>query len=150
MINQDGKSYGVVSLDQAKFLAQEYDLDLVEISDKAVPPVCKLINFDKYRFEQEKKLKLQKTNSRTSDLKEIKLSYKIDEHDFNFKAKQAKKFLEQGDKVKASMRLIGRENIFVEKSYEILKKFCEEIRGEFESTPNKLGNTVYSIIKKAK
>lgn len=138
----------MVSLDQARFLASEYDLDLVEISDKAVPHVCKLINYDKYRFEQEKKLRLQRVNTKNLDLKEVKLSYKIDEHDFGFKAKQAKKFLDAGNKVKVSMRLYGRENIFVQKAYEIIERFRVAIEGEFESTPNKLGNNIFSTIKR--
>jgi len=138
----------VVSLDQARFLASEYDLDLVEISDKAVPHVCKLINYDKYRFEQEKKLRLQRVNTKNLDLKEVKLSYKIDEHDFGFKAKQAKKFLDAGNKVKVSMRLYGRENIFVQKAYEIIERFRVAIEGEFEPTPNKLGNNIFSTIKR--
>lgn len=131
-------------------MAQEYDLDLIEINANTNPHVCKLINYDKYRFEQEKKAKLQKANSKTSELKEIKLSYKIDEHDFNFKVKKAIKFLKDGDKVKAGMRLIGRENIFNDRAIEIINRFKDAIGGEFESPPNKLGNNLYSIIKKAK
>lgn len=129
-------------------MAHEYDLDLVEVSSNANPVIVKLINYDKYRYELEKRAKLQKANSKASALKEIKLSYKIDEHDFNHRVKRANEFFSKGDKIKISLRLVGRENIFFNKAIEILDQFKNAVEGEYESSPNKLGNQISAIIRK--
>ena len=128
-------------------MARERDADLVEIVPGATPPVCKIINFGKFKYELAKKDKIQKKHQHVSLLKELRFHPNTDVHDFDFKAKQGKKFLEKGDKVKASMRLIGRENIFTDRAREVLNRFCETIGGEFESPPSKVGNQLTSIHK---
>lgn len=150
MVGDQGKSLGIVSRDQALFLAYQYGLDIVELSPGATPPVYKLIDYDKYRYQLEKQAKLAKQRSKASELKEIKLSYKIDEHDFNFKAKRAKEFLADGDKIKAFIRLVGRENIFSERARDVMHRFRDAVEGEYESQPNLMGNRLIAIIKSKK
>ncbi len=100
---------GIMSSAQALKLAEEKNLDLVKIAPQAVPPVCKIMDYGKYRFEQSKREKEAKKNQRIVEIKEIRLSLKIDVHDFDTKVDHARKFLLGGDKVKASIRFRGRE-----------------------------------------
>ncbi len=109
IVADDGEQLGIMSSAAALQLAEEKSLDLVKIAPMATPPVCKIMDYGKFRFEQSKREKEAKKNQRVVDIKEIRLSLKIDTHDFDTKVDHAKKFLAAGDKVKVSIRFRGRE-----------------------------------------
>ena len=109
VIGNDGSQLGIMSAKEAQKLANEQDLDLVKIAPQAVPPVCKIMNYGKYRFEQAKRDKEAKKNQHVIEIKEIRLSLNIDTHDFETKGNQAIKFLKSGNKIKVSIRFRGRE-----------------------------------------
>lgn len=125
IIDSDGSQLGVMPLERAMNLAAEKNLDLVKIAPQATPPVCKIIDYGKYRFEQAKRDKEAKKNQRIVEIKEIRLSLNIDVHDFNTKVNQAKKFISEGNKVKASIRFRGREMGHPEIGYETMKEFAQ-------------------------
>lgn len=125
LIGEDGSQLGIVPLKKALDLAAEKELDLVKIAPQAVPPVCKIMNYGKYRFEQAKRDKEAKKNQKIVDIKEIRLSLNIDTHDFNTKLNHAKRFIGDGNKVKVSIRFRGREMGHPELGYDIMKKFSE-------------------------
>lgn len=127
IIDSDGSQLGFMSSNQALELAESKNLDLVKIAPQASPPVCKIMDYGKYRFEQTKREKEAKKNQRIVDIKEIRLSLNIDVHDFNTKLKHAKKFIKNGDKVKVSIRFRGREMGHPEHGYDIMEKFAEAI-----------------------
>lgn len=110
---------------EAQKLADEADLDLVNISPKAKPPVCKLMDYGKYRFEQNKRQKEAKKNQKVITLKEMRLSATIDKHDMEVKAKNVKKFLEAGDKVKISIRFRGRQLSHTDQGRQVMEMFLE-------------------------
>ena len=114
LVNFDGEPLGVVSRQEALNKAYENDLDLVEVSAKADPPVCRLMDFDKYRYELSKKLKEAKKKQTVVETKEIKFRPKTETHDLNFKIKQVKKFIGQKNKVKLTMRFRGREIVYAQ------------------------------------
>lgn len=109
VIGNDGSQLGIMSAKEAQKLANEQDLDLVKIAPQATPPVCKIMNYGKYRFEQAKRDKEAKKNQHVIEIKEIRLSLNIDTHDFETKGNQAIKFLKSGNKIKVSIRFRGRE-----------------------------------------
>ncbi len=109
VIGNDGSQLGIMSAREAQKLANEQELDLVKIAPQAVPPVCKIMNYGKYRFEQAKREKEAKKNQHVVEIKEIRLSLNIDTHDFETKGNQAIKFLKSGNKIKVSIRFRGRE-----------------------------------------
>jgi translation initiation factor IF-3 len=118
-----------MSARDAWHLAQEKGLDLVKIAPQAVPPVCKIMDYGKYRFEQQKKEKEAKKNQRVVEIKEVRLSLNIDTHDFNTKAAQSAKFIKGGDKVKVSIRFRGREMAHTALGQEVLTRFAEAVEG---------------------
>ena len=122
LIDQDGEQAGIVLTSVALERAREQGLDLVEISPQARPPVCKLLNYGKYKYELEKKLKVQKKNANQTRLKEVRMQPKIDQHDMAFKTRQIQDFLEQGNKVKVTIRFRGRELAHTEYGQEKLEK----------------------------
>ena len=109
LIGVDGSQLGVMSVKEAMAKAEQSNLDLVEISPQAVPPVCKIMDYGKYRFEQAKREKETRKNQKVVNIKEVKMSPSIDVHDFNTKVNQAAKFLKSGDKVKITVKFRGRE-----------------------------------------
>ncbi len=113
-------------------MAAEQGLDLVKIAGKAVPPVCKIMDYGKYRFELSKKEKESKKNQHVVDIKEVRLSVNIDTHDFNTKVAHAQRFVNSGNKVKVSIRFKGRETGHPEIGYDLMKRFSESC-GEFAS-----------------
>ncbi len=127
VISDDGEQLGIMSAREANRLAEEKNLDLVKVAPQAKPPVCKIMDYGKYRFEQTKREKEAKKNQHVIDIKEVRLSLKIDTHDFETKANQAKKFLKAGDKVKVSIRFRGREMAHPKAGYEIMDKFAETL-----------------------
>ena len=126
----DGNQLGIMSSREALQLAAERNLDLVKIAPTANPPVCRIMDYGKYRFEQQKKEKEARKNQRVVDIKEIRLSLNIDTNDFNTKVNHAKRFLKDGDKVKASIRFRGREMAHTDLGYEVMKRFAQ-VMAEF-------------------
>jgi translation initiation factor IF-3 len=127
LIGEDGEQLGVMSARDAMKLAREADLDLVKIAPNAKPPVCKIVDYGKYRYEQARREKEAKKKQRTMEVKEIRLSPNIDVNDLNTKANQARKFLTKGDRVKVSLRFRGRELAHINYSKQILDSFYEKL-----------------------
>ena len=125
LIDSDGSQLGVVSIQQAMDTAIQRGLDLVKIAPKAEPPVCRVMDYGKFRFEQAKKEKEARKNQKVVDIKEVRLSAKIDVADFNVRVKQAEKFLGSGDKVKASIRFRGRELAHTDIGLTVMQRFAE-------------------------
>jgi translation initiation factor IF-3 len=135
-------------LREALALAEKENLDLVEIAPNAEPPVCKIIDFGKYRYDQTKKEKESKKGQHQIKVKEIKLKPNIDEHDFLTKQKQAKQFLEKGNKVKISLVLRGRETIYPQQAEEVVRRMCEGLDelGMIESPLKWMGRSMLVVI----
>ncbi|MFW6138547.1 MAG: translation initiation factor IF-3 [Spirochaetota bacterium] len=129
LIDSDGTRIGVISLKDALKTAESRALDLVEVSPNANPPVCKILDFGKYKFEQAKKLKESKKKQKTIETKEIRFRPKIEEHDYITKLNQVKKFLEKGKKVKLSVRFRGREMAHTDKGKEVLNRLVQDVNG---------------------
>ena len=127
MIGEDGEQLGIMSSREAQVIAEEAGLDLVKISPKAVPPVCKVIDYGKYRYEVARKEKEQKKKQKIAELKEIRFSPNIDTNDMNTKMNAARKFLEKGDKVKVTLRFRGREMAHMKDSKHLLDEFAEAL-----------------------
>lgn len=148
LIADDGAQLGVVALDKALTMAFEQNLDLVKISPNAVPPVCKIMDYGKFKFENAKKEKEARKNQKTVDLKEIWLSMTIDIHDLNVKAKSAQKFISDGDKVKVSIRMKGRQQAHPELGLEVMNKFFQMLQDVcvMEKQPLKEGRNILMIL----
>ncbi len=127
VIGQDGEQLGIMSAKEAYLKARDADLDLVKVAPGAKPPVCKIINYGKYRYEQARKEKEAKRKQRTIEVKEIRLSPNIDLNDLNTKANQARKFLSKGDKVKVTLRFRGREMAHKDVGRGVLNSFYEKL-----------------------
>ena len=125
VIGTDGTQLGIMSAQEALSLAAEQELDLVKISPNATPPVCKIMDYGKYRFEQMKKEKEAKKNQRVVEVKEIRMSPNIDTNDLNVKVKNAQKFLSDGNRVKVTVRFRGREMAHTNLGEQLLKQFGE-------------------------
>ena len=130
VIDADGSQLGILSPKDALAKASAQGLDLVRIAPQAVPPVCRIMDYGKYCFEQQKKEKEQRKNQKTFDVKEIQLSCKIEENDIKTKANHAKRFLKDGDKVKVVVRFRGREMAHTEIGYQLLDRFASLITEE--------------------
>ncbi len=132
---------GIFSTADAVKIAKEQELDLVEISPGANPPVCKIIDYNKFLYEEKKKKKEQKAKSKTSEVKEIRFTPNTDDHDFEFKVKHAEKFLSEGDKVKAHVQFKGRAIMFKERGEVLLLKFADRLKdvGALEGLPKMEG-----------
>jgi translation initiation factor IF-3 len=143
----DNVEVGVYSIQDALRMAQEQALDLVEISPNADPPVCKIIDYNKFLYEKKKKEKEMKAKSKASEVKEIRFTPNTDDHDFDFKAKHAEKFLREGDKVKAYVQFKGRAIQFKERGELLLLKFAERLNeiGVLEGMPKMEGKRMLAI-----
>jgi translation initiation factor IF-3 len=139
---------GIMKIEEALALAREREVDLVEISPQAKPPVVKLLNYDKYRYQQEKLAQEARKKVKKVALKGIRLSVRIGEHDLNFKAKQTSEFVSDGNKVKVDVVMRGREQAHPELAFDLIKKFQSLISVPFvkENGPTKMGNTVSIIV----
>jgi translation initiation factor IF-3 len=148
LIDVDGTQLGIMSPREALALAQEKELDLVLISEKADPPVCRIMDYGKYKFQQEKKAREAKKKQQTIEVKEVKMRYKIDEHDYQVRVNQAKRFLKDGDKVKATITFRGREAQHSELAEELLKRLAADLQdvGEVQQMPQKEGRNMMMII----
>ena len=127
LIGEDGEQLGIMSAREAMKIAQEAELDLVKISPAAKPPVCKIIDYGKYKYEQARKEKEAKKKQKTVEVKEVRLSPNIDTNDLNTKINNAKKFISKGNKVKVTLRFRGREMAHVQQSKHILDDFAETL-----------------------
>ena len=128
VVSETGEQLGIMSSKDAQKLADEQGVDLIKIAPTAKPPVCKIMDYGKYRYEQARKAKEAKKKQKTIETKEIRLSPNIDTNDLNTKVNQAKKFLQKGAKVKVSLRFRGREMAHKDVGREILNAFFEELK----------------------
>ncbi len=148
LVGADGAQLGIMPTERAMQLAEEARLDLVKIVPKAQPPVCKLMDYDKHRFEQAKREKEMRKNQKTVSLKEVQLSATIEENDIQTKAKNAVKFLRAGDKVKVTIRFRGRQITHSEIGYRVMKEFAQRISdvAVIERQPNLEGRHMIMIL----
>jgi translation initiation factor IF-3 len=148
LVGQNGDQIGIISKQEALEMAQNANLDLVMVAPNAKPPVCRIMDYGKYRFEQQKRDKEARKNQKIINLKEIRLSPTIEEHDFNTKLRNAIKFLSNGDKVKASIRFRGRAIIHSEIGKKVLERLaneCAEV-GTVESYPKMEGRSMFLVL----
>ena len=153
LIDDEGNQKGLVPTIEALKLAKEKDLDLVEVSPNANPPVCKILDYGKYRFEQEKKLRDAKKNQKVLKLKEIRMQPKIGSGDLDTKAKHVQEFLNEGDKVKVTIRFRGRELAHTDLGYDVLQEVLKRLTSAYvvEKAPAMDGKTMsMTISAKAK
>ena len=148
VIDTDGTQLGVMSRDEAMNLAEEKKLDLVCIAPKAEPPVCRILDYGKYKYELQKREKEAKKKQKTTQVKEIRLSTFIEDHDIMVKAKTGAKFLKDGDKLKVSLRFRGREKDYVARGMEVMDKFAEAVSevGTIDKKPNFEGRSLTMIL----
>jgi len=148
VIDSDGGQLGVITPQEAIRVAEEQELDLVLVSDKADPPVCRIMDYGKYKFEQEKKAREAKKKQHTADVKEVKMRYKIEEHDYQVRVSQAKRFLEAGDKVKATITFRGREIQHSDLAEDLLKKMAGDLQdfAELQQAPKKEGRNMMMLL----
>ena len=149
VIGSDGKNLGVIQLKQAIQLAKDEGLDLIEISPNANPPVCKILDMGKYKYDLQKKANQAKKKQKIVSLKEIKLRPGTEIHDYNFKIKNAKKFITKGDKVKFTVKFKGREMQHVELGKDLMKRIIEDTKdiGKVETHPKFEGRQMIMIIQ---
>lgn len=148
VVSDTGEKLGVMSRNEAINLAYEKNLDLVLVAPTAKPPVAKFMDYSKYKYEQQRKLREARKNQKVVSLKEIRLSPKIDVHDFETKLKNGRKFMEKGDKVKVSIRFRGREMAYTNMGREVMEKFaqkCEDL-ATVESKPKLDGRNMYMTL----
>lgn len=151
VIDNEGKLLGTLNINDALHIAETAGMDLVKIAPNSVPPTCKLLNYDKYRFELIKKEKEAKKNQKIVKLKEVQLSIVIDIGDIKVKAKRANSFIADGDKVKVVIRMRGRQNKRPELAYKILNDFFEMMENAvMEQPPKQEGNTIRMMLAPAK
>ena len=148
LIGEDGEQKGIMPIKEAMRLAQEAELDLVKIAPKAQPPVCKIIDYGKYRYELARKEKEAKKKQKTVEVKEVRLSPNIDTNDLNTKVNNAKKFISKGNKVKITLRFRGREMAHVQQSKHILDDFAELLKdiAVVENQPKLEGRSMSMVL----
>ena len=146
LIDDEGNQLGIVPTQEALRVAKDRDLDLVEVSPNANPPVCKILDFGKYRFEQEKKLRESKKNQKVLKLKEIRMQPKIGSGDLDTKAKHVQEFLNEGDKVKITVRFRGRELAHTELGFDVLNEVLKRLTSAYNiDKPAKMDGKMMSI-----
>lgn len=148
LVGADGEMRGVVKLQEALAEADEAGLDLVEVSPNAAPPVCKILDYGKYKYEQQKKAAEARKKQKTVDVKEVKIRPTIGEHDYEVKMRNARRFLENGDKVKVTMRFRGREMAHQDIGTDLLKRMIEELAdvGKVDLHPKKEGRQIIMVL----
>lgn len=148
LIGAEGEQVGIVSLQEALSYADRLNLDLVEVAPMANPPVCKVMDYGKYRYEQEQKAKEARKRQTTISIKEIKLRPKIDDHDFETKKGHVERFLKKGDKVKLTIMFRGRELVHPHLGEKLLRRMADELAdiGEVESQPNLDGRNMVMML----
>lgn len=148
LIGEDGEQLGVVKIDHALRIAEEKNLDLVKIVPNAVPPVCKIMDYGKYRFEQSKREKEQRKNQTVIETKEVRLSATIDKHDIEVKAKACNQFLLSGSKVKVSIRFRGRQATHGDVGIDVMDAFYELVKenGVIERPARQEGKNMFMLL----
>jgi translation initiation factor IF-3 len=148
VIDDEGGQLGVLSIAEALASAEEKGLDLVEVSPGSDPPVCRIMDYGKYKYQQAKRASEAKKKQVRVELKEVKMRPKTDEHDFQFKVKHARRFLEEGNKVKLTIMFRGRENAHPERGMLQLEKAVEALKdvGQVEARPNKMGRFMSMVL----
>ncbi|AKE64181.1 Translation initiation factor IF-3 [Microcystis aeruginosa PCC 9806] len=152
VIDSDGSQLGIITPAEALRVAEEKELDLVLVSETAIPPVCRIMDYGKYKFEQEKKAREAKKKQHTADIKEVKMRYKIDEHDYNVRVNQAQRFLKAGDKVKATITFRGREIQHSNLAEELLARMAKDLEdvAEVQQAPKKEGRNMMMMLSPKK
>ena len=152
LIGSDGEQLGIMSAREAQKIADDEGLDLVKISPKAVPPVCKIVDYGKYRYEMARKEKEAKKKQHVVEVKEIRMSPNIDSNDLNTKINAARKFLSKGDKVKVTLRFRGREMAHMQESKHILDDFAEKLADVsiVEKAPKVEGRAISLVLAEKK
>nr|WP_281174877.1 translation initiation factor IF-3 [Pelobacter seleniigenes] len=148
VIDDEGGQLGILSIEQALSQAAESGLDLVEVSPQADPPVCRIMDYGKYKYQQAKRASEAKKKQVKVEIKEVKMRPKTEEHDFSFKIKHARRFLEEGNKVKLTIMFRGRENAHPEQGMMQLEKAVEALKdiGQVEAQPSKMGRFMTMMI----
>jgi translation initiation factor IF-3 len=148
VIDETGQQLGIMPPQQALTIARQKGLDLVEISPTAVPPVCRIMDFGKYQYQEQKRQREAKRHQKVIEVKEIKFRPKVDEHDYQFKKKHIERFLSEGDKVKATIFFRGREMAHPEIGRRILERLIAELAdvAVAESAPRQEGNQMHTIL----
>ncbi len=148
LIGENGEQLGIMSAEKANAIADDKNLDLVKISPQATPPVCKLMDYSKYKFEKSKRDKEAKKNQKQNETKKIWLSMTIDEHDLKTKADAAKKFLISGNKVEVSIRMKGRQQVHAKLGIEVMQKFYNMIEEvcSIERAPSTEGRNIFMVL----
>jgi translation initiation factor IF-3 len=148
LIDKDGSQLGVVPLSEALKISEDSELDLVEVAPQASPPVCRIMDYGKYKYQQGKREREARKKQKTSDVKEIRMHVSIDDHDFMVKAKHAEKFLEKGDKVKVSIIFRGREMGQSENGRKVLERFVNELgeKAKAEQMPKQEGRFMSCVV----
>ncbi len=148
MVDPDGKQLGVMITEEALRLAQEMGLDLVEVAPNATPPVCRLMDYGKYRYEQAKKAREARKRQKSAELKELQFRPRIDRHDFEVKLRKARKFLENGHKVRLTVRFRGREVVHRDLGRELLDRAVEALAdvGQVDMRPKMEGRTMVMVL----
>jgi len=148
LIDADGTQLGIRSTSDARALADKQGMDLVEISPTANPPVCKIMNYGKFKYDQEKKSKDSRKNQAINRLKEVKFHVNVEEHDYQTKLRHAREFIEDGHRVKASLFFRGRENAHQELGFEVMKRVVKDAEpfASPESMPSKMGRALVMIL----
>ncbi len=148
LINPEGEQIGIMPLQKALKEAENRELDLVEVAPQADPPVCRIMDYGKYKYEQAKKEQEAKKNQNVMNVKEVQMGVKIEDHDFNVKLKQARRFLNDKDKVKVRIKFRGREMMHKHLGYDLCERLKEETSdlGTVESGPNMEGRNMMMFI----
>lgn len=151
-IDTDGSQLGILTPQEALRIAEEKELDLVLVSDKADPPVCRIMDYGKYKFEQEKKAREAKKKQHSAEVKEVKMRYKIEDHDYNVRLNQAQRFLKSGDKVKATIMFRGREIQHTDLAEDLLKRMATDLQevAEVQQAPKKEGRSMMMLLSPKK
>ncbi|HEY9650808.1 MAG TPA: translation initiation factor IF-3 [Coleofasciculaceae cyanobacterium] len=152
VIDTDGEQLGIISPQEALRIAEEKELDLVLVSDKADPPVCRIMDYGKYKFEQEKKAREARKKQHTADVKEVKMRYKIEDHDYQVRVNQAVRFLKDGDKVKATITFRGREIQHSDLAESLLKRMATDLQeiAEVQQAPKREGRNMMMLLSPKK
>ena len=152
VIDTNGDQLGIMSPHEGLRLAEERELDLVLVSDKADPPVCRIVDYGKYKFEQEKKAREARKKQHNAEVKEVKMRYKIDDHDYEVHVKQAVRFLKSGDKVKATVMFRGREIQHSDLAEELLMRMAKDLGelAEVQQRPTREGRNMMMMLSPKK
>ncbi|NJR64908.1 MAG: translation initiation factor IF-3 [Leptolyngbyaceae cyanobacterium CRU_2_3] len=152
VIDSDGLQLGILTPREALRMAEEKELDLVLVSDKADPPVCRIMDYGKFKFEQEKKAREARKKQHTSDVKEVKMRYKIESHDYQVRVSQAERFLKDGDKVKATIMFRGREIQHSDLAEELLSRMATDLQdvAEVQQAPKREGRNMMMMLSPKK